>query len=49
MALTRAQQRTDRIYYVEDAVSEAWFVTPDGIGRFYYSSLEELLEDQPRT
>ena len=39
--VTRETQEPDVIYVVEDSWA---FVTPDGIGRFFYDSLEEAQE-----
>lgn len=41
MIVTRKNQRTDTYYvHPEGGV----FVTPDGVGRYYYSTLEEAQE-----
>lgn len=42
--LTRSQQRTDRIYRTPDG---DYFISPDGDGRFYAETLEEIRDNWP--
>lgn len=43
MGLTRAEQKPEQIYVV--VPTGQGFYTPDGEGRVWYDSLEELQED----